>query len=184
MGAIASQITSLTIVHSTVYSDADERKHQRSASLAFVLGIRRGPVSSPHKWPVTRKMVPFDDVIMGMVQWLCLSRCSTWIIIRIVTNCSMVFIAKQDQQHSFTPWGIMFIWFLSQSSDCGVSAGQWSITFIRWIFIMMKNELSFWKASKRPSCILPTKVDWKECKEPLYMKTSGGMRSTLMCVLY
>ena len=39
MGTIASQITSLTIVYSTVYSDADERKHQSSASLAFVWGI-------------------------------------------------------------------------------------------------------------------------------------------------
>ena len=64
MGAIASQITSLTFVYSTVYSDADQRKHQRSASLAFVRGIHRGPVNSPHKWPVTRKMFPFDDVIM------------------------------------------------------------------------------------------------------------------------
>ena len=64
MGAIASQITSLTIVFSTVYSDADQRKHQSSASLAFVRGIHRGPVSSPHKWPVTRKIFPFDDVIM------------------------------------------------------------------------------------------------------------------------
>ena len=36
MGAIASQITSLTIVYLTVYSDADQRKHQSSASLAFV----------------------------------------------------------------------------------------------------------------------------------------------------
>ena len=42
----------------------DQRKHQRSASLAFVRGIHRGPVNSPHKWPVTRKMFPFDDVIM------------------------------------------------------------------------------------------------------------------------
>ena len=64
MGAIASQITSLTIVYSTVYSDADQRKHQSSASLAFLQGIHRGPVNSPHKWPVTRKMFPFDDVIM------------------------------------------------------------------------------------------------------------------------
>ena len=64
MGAIASQITSLTIVYSAVYSDADQRKHQSSASLAFVRGIHRGPVNSPHKWPVTRKMFPFDDVIM------------------------------------------------------------------------------------------------------------------------
>ena len=63
MGARASQITSLTIVYSTVYSDADQRKHQSSASLAFVRGIHRGPVNSPHKWPVTREMSPFDDVI-------------------------------------------------------------------------------------------------------------------------
>ena len=64
MGLIASQITNLTNVYSNVYSDADQRKHQSSASLAFVRGIHRGPVNSPHEWPVTRKMFPFDDVIM------------------------------------------------------------------------------------------------------------------------
>ena len=64
MGSMASQITSLTIVYSAVYSGADQRRHQGSASLAFVRGIHRGPVNSPHKWPVTRKMFPFDDVIM------------------------------------------------------------------------------------------------------------------------
>ena len=64
MGAIASQITSLTIVYSAIYSDAVQRKHQSSASLAFVWWIHRWPVNSPHKWPVTRKMFPFDDVIM------------------------------------------------------------------------------------------------------------------------
>ena len=67
MGAIASQITSLTIVYSIVYSDADQRKHQSSASLVFVRGNHRGPVNSPHKWPVTRKMFPFHDVIMVLV---------------------------------------------------------------------------------------------------------------------
>ena len=65
MDAVSSQITSLTIVYSIVYSDADQRKHQSSASLAFVRGIHRGPVDSPHKWPVTRKMIPFDDVIVS-----------------------------------------------------------------------------------------------------------------------
>ena len=64
IGTIASQITSLMSVYSTVYSGADQSKHQCSASLAFVWGIHRGPVNSPHKWPVTRKMFPFDDVIM------------------------------------------------------------------------------------------------------------------------
>ena len=57
MGAMASQLTS-------VYSGADQRKYQSSASLTFVRGIHRSPVNSSHKWPVTRKMFPFDDVIM------------------------------------------------------------------------------------------------------------------------
>ena len=65
MGAMAFQITSLTIVYSTVYSGADEIKHESPASLAFVWGIHRWPVNSPHKWPVTRKMFPFDDVFMS-----------------------------------------------------------------------------------------------------------------------
>ena len=56
MGAIAFQITSLTIVYLTVYSNADQRKHQSSASLAFVRGIHRRPVNSPHKWPVTHNV--------------------------------------------------------------------------------------------------------------------------------
>ena len=43
MGAMASRITSITIVYSTVYS-----------------------VNFPHKWPVAREMFPFDDVIMNM----------------------------------------------------------------------------------------------------------------------
>ena len=64
MGEIASQITSLAIVYSAFYSGADQKKHQSPASLAFVRGIHRGPVNSPHKWPVARKMFPFDDVIM------------------------------------------------------------------------------------------------------------------------
>ena len=64
MCAVASQITSLTIVYSTVCSGADQRKHQSSASLAFVWGIHRWPVNSPHKWPVTRTMFPFDYVII------------------------------------------------------------------------------------------------------------------------
>ena len=64
MGTMASQITSLTIVYSTVYSDADHREHQCSASLAFVRGIHRGLVNSPHKVPVTRKVFPFDYIIM------------------------------------------------------------------------------------------------------------------------
>ena len=64
MGTMASQITSLTIVYSTVYSGADQRKHQSSASLAFVRGIHRWQENSSHKRPVTWKMFPSDDVII------------------------------------------------------------------------------------------------------------------------
>ena len=56
MNAMASQVTGLTIVYSTVYSGADQRKHQSSASLAFVRVIRRWQVNSQHNGPVTRKM--------------------------------------------------------------------------------------------------------------------------------
>ena len=62
VSAMASQITSVSNVYSTVSSGADQRKHQSSASLVFVRGIHRWPVNSPHKGPVTRKMFPFDDV--------------------------------------------------------------------------------------------------------------------------
>ena len=67
MRVIASQITSLSIVCSSLYSGAGQRKFQSSASLAFVRGIHRWPVNSPHKWPVTRKMFPFDDVIKAQL---------------------------------------------------------------------------------------------------------------------
>ena len=61
MGVMTSQITIITIVYSTIYSGADQRKHQSSASLATPR--HWWPVNSPHKWPVTRKMFPFNDII-------------------------------------------------------------------------------------------------------------------------
>ena len=64
MGTIATQITGFSIVYSTVCSGADQRKHQSPESLALVGRIHRWPVNSPHNGPVTRKMFPFDDVIM------------------------------------------------------------------------------------------------------------------------
>ena len=97
MGAIVSQIISLTIVYSTVSSDADQRKHQSSASLAFVWGIHRGPVNSPHKWPVTRKMFPFDDFIMSLNFFPC------WICIKSTgENLQNLTWQKNDQNQTKT----------------------------------------------------------------------------------
>ena len=108
MGAMASLITSLTIVYSPVHSGADQRKHQSSAPLAFVRGIHRWSVNSPHKWPVTRKIFPFDDVIMWNSSYVilhCLSHSKTitpfttfdlsvWILYHIVTLISYDIIYK------------------------------------------------------------------------------------------
>ena len=70
MGTMASQITSRTIVCSTVHSGTDKRKHQSSASLAFVRGTHWWPMNSPHKGPVTQKMFPFDDIIVAFMRQL------------------------------------------------------------------------------------------------------------------
>ena len=84
MGAIASQITSLTIVYSTVYSGADQIKHESSASLAFVQGI--------HRW----KMVPFDDVIIMVKQVF-----ESWIV--TVSNHPFTLKFKQTYQQNQMP---------------------------------------------------------------------------------
>ena len=68
MSVMASQIISLRIVYSTIYSVTDERKHQSSASLAFVMGVHQWPVNSPHQRPVTQNMFPIDDVVMQMCE--------------------------------------------------------------------------------------------------------------------
>ena len=81
MGAMAYQNTSLAIVFSTVYSGADQRKHQSSASLAFVWGIHRWPVNSPHKGPITQKLFLFDDVIMSMIEWWAAQLVKCWLML-------------------------------------------------------------------------------------------------------
>ena len=100
MGAMASKITSLTIVYSTVYSGTDQSKHQSSASLAFVWGIHRGPVNSPHKWPVTRKMFPLDDVIM-LFQTTSLHLNQCWLISNYIPKDTFQLIISNYQKYSF-----------------------------------------------------------------------------------
>ena len=63
-----SQITGLSIVCNDVCSGTDHRKHQSSALLVFVRGIHRSPGESSHKRPVTRKMFPFDGIVMAFTR--------------------------------------------------------------------------------------------------------------------
>ena len=64
MSAMASGITSVSVVFSSVWSGADQRKHQSSASLAFVSGNHRSAMDYPHKGSVMRKLFPFGDVVI------------------------------------------------------------------------------------------------------------------------
>ena len=78
MSLMASQITSLTVVYSTAYSDADQRKHQSSASLAFVWGIHRD------RWIPRTK---------GQLRGICFH------IIPKVNN-----VSSRDTSHIFCKW--------------------------------------------------------------------------------
>ena len=64
MTTMASQITSLTIVFSTVYSRRRSKKISKLRVTGLCAGNSPGPVNSRHKGPLTRKLVPFDDVII------------------------------------------------------------------------------------------------------------------------
>ena len=108
MRAMASQITSLTVVYSTVYSGANQRKHQSSASLAFPWGIHRWPANFPHKGPVTRKMFPFDDVIM--------LRCIKYIVL---LNCVIAPLACRTFARYFIDHGNG--WKINTTELCSIS---------------------------------------------------------------
>ena len=108
MSAMASQISSLTIVYSTVYSGANLRKYKSPASLAFVRGIHRWPMNSPHKRPVTRKMFPFDDVIM-------IHTVGKWFEIKLLWD---IIEGHREQEH--VKWcGWLELQFSERSWDVG-----------------------------------------------------------------
>ena len=75
MSAMASQITRISTVCSNVCSGAHQGGHKNSALLAFVRGIHWSPLDSHHKGSVTRKMIPFDDVIMATAVFITKNKC-------------------------------------------------------------------------------------------------------------
>ena len=130
MKAMASQITSVSMVCFTVCSGADQRNHQSSASLAFVMGMHRWPVNSPHKGPVTRKMFPLRDVIMVKValafghylpakipQFLPLSENVCWLY--LIQYCMLKYAIRQISTDRIN-WQRSFIslpWFYIRCSN-------------------------------------------------------------------
>ena len=75
---------------------ADQRKHQSFVSLAFMWGIHRWPVNSPHKRQVTRKMFPFDDVSMFVYKWFA-------IVILFWTSCRKVYQLSARLKTAISP---------------------------------------------------------------------------------
>ena len=116
LGWMASQIASLTIVYPAVYLGADQGKHESSASLAFVRGIHRGLVNSPHKWPVTRKFFPFDDVIMPEISRVIMtSVTSVWKGHRL-----FIYFPKQDKDLTITQGECHGCWWHGDGRSQGI----------------------------------------------------------------
>ena len=120
MSAIAIQITGVWIVYSTVCSGADQRKHQCFTSLAFVRGIHRW-----HKGPVTRKMFPFDDVIMNNT------------IFNHFVNYELSY-----NEHSVLRWNTI----VHESSQC-----KYMCSRAQWVFWSCRNWQSNYNMSLIPT---------------------------------
>ena len=160
MGAIASQITPASSLFTQV---ADQRKHQSSASLAFVRGLQWSPVNSPHKWHVTWKMFPFDDVIMH-----CCKQCFTSMTYKNLFNINssmkwffMTWPAYSDQAPLWTKatplvlsWPRMDQWcgyesaaFLTRTSFTNTLSAHnpksWIMTWIILCRIRIQSSLNF-----------------------------------------
>ena len=90
---IGSTQNNLIDKYLTQYWKTLQWRHNESfASLAFVKGIHRWPVNSPHNGPVTRKVVPFDDVIMSLSMSLLATQGDNWLTgadqsLPFVTDC-------------------------------------------------------------------------------------------------
>ena len=116
VGIMASHITSLTIVYSTVHSGTDQRKHQSSASLAFVWWIYRWPVNSPHKWPVTQNMFPFDDVFMDFIITVKSKKCANnWVnyglkLMYVCTLRYLIIISFKTCPKELNIWNVCLVY--------------------------------------------------------------------------
>ena len=152
MGTMASEITSLTIVYSTVYSSVDQAKYQSFMSLAFVQGIHQWPVNSPHRGPVTRKMFSFDDVIMW--HWHILgSRVVTYINIwlyLILMHLTGILIHHQTENEHYHMWSslkwlfITILLVMAEINDYGCMQHGLTVALqehmVSWVFVNIGSD--------------------------------------------
>ena len=181
MGAIASQITSLTIVHSTFYSDADQRKHKISASLVFVRGIHPGPLNSPHKWPEKRgkcfhlmtsswksiyswcpKWCPTTTVFLGTTgMWYTKSPSNYYkeIISFLMSKLSIAFCLQHQNMmykyHLNYHTEVIFSWC---RNNCSRVVGNIRIWYKNMLWITRQKSYSFLLSKQSTAFVLPVSV--------------------------
>ena len=126
VSTMASHITSLTIVYSTVYSGEDQRKYPSSALLALcVQGIHQRLVNSLHKRPVTRKLFPLDDVIMAQGAW----------VIRLVSE-----VTRQPTVTEMSVWRVLRLMIYSLATLIFL-LGIMPFSYL-WFFLILNCLLS------------------------------------------
>ena len=158
MSAMAFQITDDSIAYSNVCSGADHRKPQNCASLAFLRGINRWPMYSPHKGPVTRKMFPSDDVIMWYAIRpqlpISIGGDGRWGVVceSFYTSCNAPITSRDSECIQYIPWNVRkimfcFVWCclchrserinMILRADSRFAQSQWETAFLG-------NDVSHW----------------------------------------
>ena len=153
---MAAQITSISIVYSTVYSGADQRTHHSSASMAFVREIHRGPV--------TRKMFPFDAVIM---QPVCFSDVMYHMVSLLVLHISQLSIYTYISSiyHMYLMWSTKIFDLMMDSKiyNTGDKQALWFELNIKFYHVstMLKCDklLSFNESTHTVPVVDPNSLD-------------------------
>ena len=169
MSAMATQINGVSIVYLTVCSDACQGKHQSSESLAFMKGIHRWTANSPRKGPVTRKMFPFDDVIMYYKEFVKIRINEiTWINNTI--TCNYHWLGSWNKDFALLVW-YNYMEALSTLLGWGLLNHLPPFRYYLILSTLSKHTLCIeyhvyiWQVSPQPSCGDTCQI-WMWFKEP------------------
>ena len=138
MDEIASQITSLTIVYSAVYLDADQRKHQSSASLAFVWGFTGTRTKGQLRGKCFHLMT--SSWIIALLLWF-----GIWRLHKNYSTPNMARLHKTLLNHELTWIMYLMVFYDMLFTIClTVAEDRVSrISFHRWVYWVATSQLSY-----------------------------------------
>ena len=174
VSAMVSQITGVSIVYSTVCPGANQTKHQSYASLAFVRGIHRWPVNSPHKGPVTRKMFPFDFVIMfsflpeasfglrvlslpaSVCLCVCVRPCVNHELVRAITHHPFQLGSPNLDQRCKRPWlrSLLFCGMIDRDLQGQIELQSQNLPHFELVHTITHHQLKLQFPNLEQKCIL------------------------------